>query len=224
MLSRFTPQVDNGANVIKGSRSIQLLLYFNNDYNPSPASARTVLTNIETTTGIVHKIDGLLIDGCAQSAITNGLYGDFIKGRFSILDCQCAGGNPFPLACSPSAVACPLDDNHNATDADHWPWRTGIADGWKRRCSCPVRPWDTAFVDFDDNADGEGSTASSRKQVPWHSLSEELLEEELQVDQQWAVTQLFAEWGGFRRILMAASEGSPALETLLAAELQHGVV
>lgn len=150
--SSFTdsePECDNGANIVTGGRSIVLLLHFNNPFNPSPWSARTLTTNIETTTGIVHKIDGLLLDGCASGAATSGLYGDLGAGRFSILDCQCANGNPFPLACSPSATSCPLDGNNTHS---HWPWRLDVAGGgaageFAKGCRCPVRPWDAVFVD-----------------------------------------------------------------------------
>jgi hypothetical protein len=37
-----------GANIVTGGRTVRLLLSFNNDFNPSPFSAATVLTNIET--------------------------------------------------------------------------------------------------------------------------------------------------------------------------------
>lgn len=98
-----------------------------------------------------HKIDGVLLDGCAFCAATAGLYGSGggDGGSFSILQCQCSGGNPFPLACSPAAGACPLDGNETA---GWWPWRLGVAGGaFARRggCRCPHRPWDAALVDDD---------------------------------------------------------------------------
>jgi hypothetical protein len=122
-------------------------------------------------------VDGLLIDGCALAALTGGLYGGGGGTGFSILDCQCAGGNPFPLACAPSADACPMDGG-NATGSDAWPWATGVAGDRWQRCACPARPWDTLSLH-----EGGGRL----RPVPWHSLSEELLEEALRLDSQWQV-------------------------------------
>lgn len=51
------PVCDGGINIVP-SRPLVLLLHFNNGYNPSPFSARTVATNFETTTGIVVSGEG----------------------------------------------------------------------------------------------------------------------------------------------------------------------
>lgn len=61
-----------------------------------------------------------------------------------------------------------------------------------------------------------------QRHVPWHTLSAELLGEALALDTQWQITQLHAEFGGFRRLLLAASEGSAALAAVRAAEARHG--
>ena len=92
-----------------------------------------------TALDVQHKIDGVLIDGCASAAITGGggsphRGGSRGSSRFSILDCQCTNGNPFPLACSPTAAACPADGN--ATNGA-WPWRHGVGGSFAPgRCQC----------------------------------------------------------------------------------------
>jgi Fasciclin domain len=83
-----------------------LLLSFLNEYDPGSAfSAHTLppWTNIETTTGILHKIDGLLIDGCAQQVILDSVF-DFQRNQYHRSDenvwrqlrkCQEENKNPF---------------------------------------------------------------------------------------------------------------------------------
>ena len=66
------PECDGGANVIRGGRSVQLLLHFNNQYNPSPYSARTLTTNIETTTGIVVSV-GACVRGARCGSAGHGV-------------------------------------------------------------------------------------------------------------------------------------------------------
>lgn len=60
-----------------------------------------------------------------------------------------------------------------------------------------------------------------QRHVPWHTLNVELLAEALALDKQWQVTQLHAEFTGFRRVLLAAAEGSSALASVRVAEERH---
>lgn len=64
-----------GANIVTGGRAVRLLLSFNNDFNPSPFSAATVLTNIETC--VAAGCDGTPVSDertCVGALATCALY------------------------------------------------------------------------------------------------------------------------------------------------------
>jgi uncharacterized surface protein with fasciclin (FAS1) repeats len=97
-------QSDSIVTFSRYQRGSALSLSFLNEYNPgSTFSAHTIVpwTNIETTTGILHKIDGVLVDSCAQQVIS-GIA--FERDKFhrsdekvwkQLRECQEANENPY---------------------------------------------------------------------------------------------------------------------------------
>ena len=128
-----------------------LFLSFTDKYNPSPFSARTTSVDCETTTGLVHHISGVLLDGCALKEVLRILYDATNDQQWLHFDTQhlvgggrvVVGGRPTregrgvasahrPSPCLPSLplqVQCQCDGGNPFTtlcpDADHGEWRRG---------------------------------------------------------------------------------------------------